>query len=584
MNPARRGTTVVAATAVVLATAGGLLTAAAPASAAVSCTSPVFKRQFFANTGLTGTPKRTDCDSAINESWSGAPYSGMRADNFGVRWTVTRNFGSGGPFAFKATGTDGIRVYLDGARKINLWSNTTRSRSKTVNVTIPKGSHTLRIDYANWTGKAAVKFTYTPRTSATVDKVKPLTPTGAKVAYDKATRKAKVSWAKNKEMDLAGYRVYRRLKGSSSWTGLPTTTSTTYTDTPPPTGQVFYYEVRARDKAGNQSGGTADLPVTTVDKTPPAAPFVEQEPCPSNPLYVGPYFPTTQQNAADIALYELQRQNPVTKAWTTVYTGTKGATCDTGQTYDGSKVTYRVRARDAAGNWSVYSAATTFTTADLTPPAPAADARIEYRSGVPHLVWSPVADAASYRVLQYDPATGDYRDALPGGGATESTDVVPRQLAAVAGTYRYAVRALDAAGNAAAPVEVTLSMADRAEAIPPFRTTVTRSGRYASIAWNSIDPWTFDGFDGGPLLTYRLVRTDPATGESTVVDTCEPSTYWMSADDDAPAYAGRTQINGRCSDVSGGSGTTYEYRVVTVDPYGHESQPGPAATETVNED
>ncbi|WP_079167908.1 fibronectin type III domain-containing protein [Streptomyces colonosanans] len=578
MNPARRRTTAATATAVALVTAGGLLTAvaAAPASAATSCTSPVFKRQFFANTGFSGTPKRTDCDSAIDESWSGAPVSGLRSDKFGVRWTVTRDFGSGGPFTFKAAGTDGIRVYLDGVRKIDLWSDTSSSRSKTLNLTVPKGSHTLRIDYVNWTGKAVVKFTYTPRTSATVDKVKPLTPTGAKVAYDTTTRKAKVSWAKNKEMDLSGYRVYRRLKGSTSWTGLPTTTSTTYPDTPPPTGQVFYYEVRARDKAGNESAGTADLAVTTVDKTPPAAPFVEMDACPAGRPYAGPELVTTPQNAADIALYELQRQNPVTKAWSTVYSGTKGATCDTGQIADGSKVTYRGRARDAAGNWSVYSAAATFTTFDLTPPAPTADARVEYRSGVPHLVWSPVPEAASYRVFQYDPATGGYLDALPGGGTTKNTDVVPRQLVAVADTYRYAVRALDANGNAAAPVEVALSMAARPEAIPPFRTTATlNENKRVSISWGSADPWTFDE---GPLLTYRVVRTDPATGESTGVDQCNP-TYSLWADSDAPAYAaGHKQIIGTCWDASGDSETPYEYRIVTVDPYGHESQPGPAAT------
>ncbi|MDQ0600237.1 hypothetical protein QF037_004582 [Streptomyces canus] len=50
MNPARR-TTAAAATAVVLATAGTLLTLT-PASAATTCTSPVFKRQFWTwNTG-----------------------------------------------------------------------------------------------------------------------------------------------------------------------------------------------------------------------------------------------------------------------------------------------------------------------------------------------------------------------------------------------------------------------------------------------------------------------------------------------------------------------------------------------------
>lgn len=69
MNPAR-GTTAAVSSAFVLATAGALLTAvAAPASAATTCASPVYKRQFFANTTFSGTPKKTDCDSAIDQNW-----------------------------------------------------------------------------------------------------------------------------------------------------------------------------------------------------------------------------------------------------------------------------------------------------------------------------------------------------------------------------------------------------------------------------------------------------------------------------------------------------------------------------------
>ncbi|MEU6354444.1 PA14 domain-containing protein [Streptomyces sp. NPDC047072] len=270
MNPARRTTT----GALVLATASGLLTAVAtPASAAVTCTSPVFKRQFYANTSFSGTPKKTDCDTAIDQSWSGAPVSGLPKDNFGVRWSVTRDFGSGGPFALNASGLDGMRVYVDGVRKIDLWKNVSTTVKKTANVTVPSGKHTLRIDYVNWTGAAKVKVTYAPRTSADVDKVKPLVPTGTSVSYDKATGKAKVSWAKNKEMDLAGYKVYRRLKGTSFPAApLATTTSTSYTDSAlPMTGDTYSYEVRAYDKAGNTSGGTADQAVVTVDRTAPAA-------------------------------------------------------------------------------------------------------------------------------------------------------------------------------------------------------------------------------------------------------------------------------------------------------------------------
>ncbi|WP_330355422.1 fibronectin type III domain-containing protein [Streptomyces chartreusis] len=273
MNPARR-TTAATATALVLATAGGLLTTlATPASAAVTCNSPVFKRQFFANTAFSGTPKKTDCDTAIDQNWgTNAPATGLPKDNFAVRWTLTRDFGSGGPFALSASGLDGIRVYLDGSRKIDLWKNTSTTVSKTVNLTVPAGRHTLRVDYVNWTGSARVKFGYTPRTSASVDKVKPLAPTGAKVTYDTTTGKAKLTWAKSPEMDLAGYRVYRRLKGASFGSApLATTTSTTYTDaTLPLTGDTYYYEVRAYDKAGNSSSGTADQAVATVDRTAPA--------------------------------------------------------------------------------------------------------------------------------------------------------------------------------------------------------------------------------------------------------------------------------------------------------------------------
>lgn len=598
MTPLRR-TTAVTATAVALATAGGLLAVTAtPAAAAVTCASPVFKRQFFGNTSFSGTPKKTDCDSAIDQNWgTGAPAAGLPTNNFGVRWTVTRDFGSGGPFTFTAAAQDGIRVHLDGTRKIDLWKNVSTTQKKTLNLTIPPGKHTLRVDFVNWTGSANVKFAYTPRTSTDVDKVEPLAPTGAALTYDKATGKAKVTWSKNKEMDLAGYRVYRRPSdGSFGSKALTTTTAatTSYTDSPPPTGQAFSYEVRAYDKAGNTSTGSADQAVTTVDRTPPAAPFLEMDACPDNQPYSAPELVTTSANRADIAWYELQRLDSGT--WKTVYTGAKGAACDTGHPADGSEVTYRGRARDAAGNWSTYSAATKFTTFDMTPPAPAADARLEYRSGVPHLLWSPVDGAASYQVLQYDPATGGWLDALRGDTSTTTTpttttatDVVPRQRLATADTYRYAVRSVDAKGNAAAPVETTLTMADRPESIPSFKTTATNYGKGVSVAWSSADPWAFDM--DGPKPTFRIVRTDRATGESTVVSGCkpdssqdlpltDPQTYW-TASSDMPEYAtGFRHIAGVCRDVSGASETTYDYTVVTIDPYGRESLPGPAATAT----
>ncbi|MFF3873460.1 PA14 domain-containing protein [Streptomyces sp. NPDC001978] len=353
------------AAAVVLATAGALLTATAtPASAATTCTSPVYKRQFFANTTFSGTPKKTDCDSTISENWrTGAPATGLPKDNFSVRWTVTRDFGSGGPFALPVTTQDGIRVYLDGVRKVDLWKNVSSTVSKTVNVTIPSGKHSLRVDYVNWTGTANVSFAYLPRTSATVDKVKPLTPTGTSVTYDKTTGAAKLTWAKNKEMDLAGYRVYRRLKGTSfGSTPLRTTTSTSYVDSSlPKTGETYYYEVRAYDKAGNTSAGTADQGVTTADRTPTAAPGGLTADSGTGGLRIA------WDRVTDAVSYRVYRATSANGAYTKVGSTDQTSYLDT-SAVEGATSYYRVTALDAAGNESA-PAAVSAKRYDLTPPS-----------------------------------------------------------------------------------------------------------------------------------------------------------------------------------------------------------------------
>ncbi|MGW0841216.1 PA14 domain-containing protein [Streptomyces sp. NPDC002787] len=366
MTSARRSTAA-AATAVVLATTGGLLAAAAaPAAAAVTCASPVFKRQLFANTTFSGTPKKTDCDSAIDQNWgTGAPASGLPSNNFGVRWSVTRDFGSGGPFTFSASGLDGIRVYLDGTRKVDLWKNVSSTVSKTVNVTIPSGKHTLRVDYVNWTGFAKVKFTYTPRTSATVDAVAPLTPTGLAVAYDKATGRAKLTWAKNKEMDLRGYRVYRRGEGASFAEPMVTTTGTSYTDaTLPVTGAMYHYELRALDQAGNESKGTADKAVTTVDRVAPGVPqgVDVTDASEAGGIRVG------WAAVAGASSYRVHRaasaDGTYTRVGTTDQLSYRDATAEVDVTYH-----YRVTAVDAAGNESARSAAVSGRRRDDTPPS-----------------------------------------------------------------------------------------------------------------------------------------------------------------------------------------------------------------------
>ncbi|WP_274560840.1 PA14 domain-containing protein [Streptomyces spiramyceticus] len=567
-----RGTTVATASAVVLATAGGLLAAATPASAAVTCASPVFKRTFYANTTFSGTPKGTDCDSVIDENWgTGAPrYSGMPTNNFGVRWSVTRDFGSGGPFTFTASSRDGIRVYLDGVRKVDLWKNVSTTVSKTINVTIPSGKHSLRVDFVNWTGAANVKFAYAPRTSATIDKVKPLVPTGTTVTYSTATTSTKVSWAKNKEMDLAGYRVYRRLKGTSyPAKPIATTTSTSYTDTTvPKDGNVYYYEVRAYDKAGNTSSGTADLGITTVDRTAPAAPKgVEDNWAMGYPDKVTLYWDGNGES--DLAGYRVYRSTSSTVALTAENRMTGDTLSGGGYTgplpQTGDKYYYVVTAVDTHGNESVASGTAMYYTRDLTGPVDTAlNARAtEGEAGVT-LTWDAsertsddFAGYSVFRSLKPRDAKAPREDVGKGLKGTSFTDASPSPGV----TYYYWVVAVDHAGNGG-PVsnEVAVSVAGNTTA-PAALTGVTAVPKEngLTLSWDaSKDP----GLDH-----YRVLRGTLADGQWTYAPVIHPWHF-------KPWEITETAFH----DAVPADGQQVRYSVVAIDQYGNQLTPDTGAT------
>ncbi|MFE0735395.1 PA14 domain-containing protein [Streptomyces sp. NPDC058855] len=393
-----------------LAASGGLLTAA-PAAAAVTCASPLWKAEYFANTTLTGTPKLTACDSAIAENYGLGDPAGVTLpkDNFSVRWSVTRDFGSGGPFVLTAETQDGIRVHLDGVRRIDLWKNVTTTQKTTVNLTVPAGRHTLRVDYAAWTGTANVKFTYAPSVSAAVDKVRPLAPTGATVAYDRSVNRTTLKWAPGKEMDLAGYRVHRRLSTSTAWTRVSSATApvtaTSFADSPPPTGQTYLYEVRAVDKAGNESPGSADLTVASVDRTPTAAPAGVTASDDATGVYLA------WQPVAGAVKYTVHRQRTgTTDPVAQVASGVTGTKWTDTTAAEKTGYTYWISAVDAAGNVSARTAVTA-THGDHTAPVPVSGLTATPREDGVLLEWTPnpEPDIKLYKIYKaewYDDGEG----------------------------------------------------------------------------------------------------------------------------------------------------------------------------------
>ncbi|AWT44489.1 MULTISPECIES: PA14 domain-containing protein [Streptomyces] len=532
-------TPIATATTVVLATAGGLLTTAATPASAAGCTSPTYTRQFFANTTFSGTPKRTDCDAGVDEYWSGSPATGVPADNFSVRWTVTRDFGSGGPFSLAVRGQDGMRVYLDGYRKIDLWKGTSTTVSKTVNLNLPAGKHTLRVDYVNWSGVAAVKFGYAPITSATYDKVKPLAPTGAAVAYDAATSKAKLTWARNREMDLAGYRVYVRVQGTSTWRLVsPLLTTTTFTHYLAPTGTGYAYEVRAVDKAGNESAGSADQYVTTVDRTAPAAPAGVSA------LRAPGAVQVRWQAVAGAASYRVERAAAAAGPFNVLASGLTGPSYDDRSSDAGrQRWYYRVLARDAAGNTSAPSAVADAGEPDLTGPVAVTGLTALGTTAGNALAWqaSSSTDVHHYEVWGAPTGQQDPDGPQPVFG-TSYTDPV-----ADAGVpFTYTVVAVDAFGNASPAAPTVAVTRPVPSAVPaPAGLQGTPADAFTTLAWTVPDGTGVTGF-----RVYR--RTDP-NGAWTPAG---------SADASATSY----------QDTSAPKGTAYYY-VVAVDGTGAESVP-----------
>ncbi|CAM5352460.1 hypothetical protein SALBM311S_08731 [Streptomyces alboniger] len=559
MNPARR-TTAATSAAVVLATAGGLLTTVAtPATAATTCASPVFKRQFFANTSFSGTPKKTDCDTAIDQNWStGAPASGLPRDNFGVRWSVTRDFGSGGPFTFSASAQDGIRVYLDGTRKVDLWKNVSTTVKKTVNVTIPSGKHTLRVDHVNWTGTANVSFAYAPRTSATVDKVAPLTTAGTSATYDNATGKAKLTWSKNKEMDLAGYRLYRRLKGSpfGATPLATTTTATSYSDTTlPQTGATYYYEVRAYDKAGNESSGTADQGVTTADLVAPAAPTIVRATGEVTPTGGTGGLDVGWNKVADAVSYRVHRAASAGGTYTALDSTDQLSYLDT-SAVEGTVYYYRVTAVDAAGNESARSDPQRGKIWDNDPPSLVTGLSVTPTEYGFRLNWdkNPAQDLRHYTIHRGELA-GDEGEQVCYAGLVDYVSPADTSYAYTTlpdgDEVCFFVDAVDDEGNSAikwnGPAEaVVVTELDMTPSVPtpegsPLRLTATgaEGDEGNRLTWSGLG-------DDSPQAAggYRLYRWNPTTssyakiadlgaGDSEYVDTGArlgtTSYYWVTA-------------------------------------------------------
>jgi hypothetical protein len=181
-------------------------------------------------------------DPQINFNWLlGSPDSAVPAERFSVRWEGTFNFAQAATYRFTATADDGIRVYVDGALKIDRWIEQSAT-TYTADVALTQGNHLIKVEYYENGGDAEARVSWAP------------------VAVNppaSAYSTLKLTWtdASNNE---DGFKVERLVNGIVNKTITLAANVNSYTDSSLTAGSVYCYRVRAFNAVGT-SGSSNEV-------------------------------------------------------------------------------------------------------------------------------------------------------------------------------------------------------------------------------------------------------------------------------------------------------------------------------------
>lgn len=121
-----------------------------------------FKAEYFSNSALHGTPNITCLERDIDHSWGvGSPDESIPNDNFSARWTAEYTPDKDMSVILSAKGDDGFRVFIDGEKVIDAWSeHGVESRQKSVTL---KGGykHNVVMEYFERAGEACAALSLT---------------------------------------------------------------------------------------------------------------------------------------------------------------------------------------------------------------------------------------------------------------------------------------------------------------------------------------------------------------------------------------------------------------------------------------
>lgn len=118
-----------------------------------------WRGEYFNNRDLAGNPALVRDDPRVDFAWgSGSPDRKVQADNFSARWTRTLAFVPG-RYRFTVRADDGVRLYVDNNLLVDQWQGPA-NRSHSREIQLSQGNHTIRLDYVEQRGDAAVRLSW----------------------------------------------------------------------------------------------------------------------------------------------------------------------------------------------------------------------------------------------------------------------------------------------------------------------------------------------------------------------------------------------------------------------------------------
>ncbi|BEP39506.1 PilC/PilY family type IV pilus protein [Variovorax sp. V15] len=119
------------------------------------------KGEYFnnANKTLTGTATTTVAQDTVDHDWgSGAPVSGVGADNFAARFTGTFVAPSTGTYTFRVRADDGVRLWISGLLVIDKWIDQGPTNYDVTVALVAGQSFDVKIEYYENGGGAVMQF------------------------------------------------------------------------------------------------------------------------------------------------------------------------------------------------------------------------------------------------------------------------------------------------------------------------------------------------------------------------------------------------------------------------------------------